>query len=177
MGRPIDVTGKRFGKLLAIRVNHLGERNVRHWLCLCDCGGESVVRIGDLTSGNQTSCGCERVRKITERNTVHGGKGTRLYRIWRGLFKRCRNKKSTDYHNYGGRGIDICQEWEDFSNFKRWAIGNGYKHDLTIERVDVDGNYCPDNCTWITKGEQAKNKRTRRSYPGRDLMGRFVANA
>lgn len=119
----------------------------------------------------------DRYKKLIERNTKHGFHGTRIYRIWRGLFKRCDYPNSTDYKNYGGRGIKICDEWRDFINFKNWAFANGYSNDLTIERKDVDSDYEPSNCTWITKREQAQNRRKRTEYPERDVSGRFVKHA
>lgn len=174
MGKPIDITGKRYGKLIAIKVHHLGERNKRFWLCNCDCGQESIVSVGDLNSGKTNSCGCGKSIKLTERNTKHGGHNTRLYRIWRGLFKRCENPNSTDYFNYGARGVSICDEWRDFSVFRCWALSNGYTERLTIDRLNENGNYGPFNCRWATSKQQAEHKRKRSSFPKRNGKGQFT---
>jgi len=143
----------------------------------CTCGKETEQYFKYIENGRVKSCGCLRYKKLSQRNTRHGGTGTRLYRIWRGLFKRCENPGSTDFYNYGARGIAVCDGWHDFETFKAWALSNNYKDDLTIERKDVNGNYEPNNCCWITKAEQSTNKRIRTSFPVRDLKGRFIKNA
>lgn len=174
MGKVLDITNEKYGKLTAIKIDHIGESGKRYWLCECDCGNTIIAKVDSLRSGNTKSCGCTRREKTIKRNLKHNGTGTRLYRIWQGLFKRCRNKNSTDYYNYGARGIKVCNEWEDFINFRNWAIINGYTDELTIERIDFNGNYEPSNCTWITKSEQVKNKRKRTKFPPRDSKGRFI---
>lgn len=95
-------------------------------------------------------------------NTIHGGYGTRLYRIWKGVLSRCRNESSTDYKWYGAKGVTVCEEWNEYVNFRDWAISNGYKDDLTIDRIDPFGNYEPSNCRWATIKEQNFNKRNSR---------------
>lgn len=132
----------------------------------------------NLKSGRIKSCGCQRYIELSERNKKHGMAGTRIYRIWRGMISRCKYKTATGYENYGARGISVCKEWEDFERFYLWALENGYSDELTIERKNVDGNYEPGNCEWITWEMQESNKRKRTSIPNRDVKtGRFVKSA
>lgn len=128
----------------------------RYMLCKCDCGNVKEVMLGNLKQGNVKSCGC--LKFDNKHNLSHGHKGTRLYRIWTGMKTRCLNPRAVEYPRYGGRGISICSEWLDASNFISWAISSGYSDNLTLEREDVNGNYEPSNCTWIPLGEQALNR-------------------
>lgn len=165
MGQRIDLTGKRFGKLTVIEYSHT-ERNgneIRaYWKCKCDCGNETTVKGKELKSGNTKSCGC---LKIERGNHTHNLSKTRLYTIFCHMKDRCYNKNSRLYKWYGGRGITVCNEWlNDFQTFYDWAMSNGYKENLTIERKDVNGNYCHENCCWITKSEQQSNKRSNLFY-------------
>lgn len=107
MGKPIDITGKKFGKLTVLGVHHLGKRNTRYWLCKCECGKETVQISANLKSGRIKSCGCQRYIELSERNKKHGMAGTRIYRIWRGMISRCKYKTATGYENYGARGISV----------------------------------------------------------------------
>jgi len=115
-----------------------------------------------LSSGNQAkSCGCAMPKLIGNANRKHGGFGTRLYNIWVNMKRRCKNPNLACYKNYGGRGISVCQKWSnDFSIFKKWALKSGYKDNLSIDRINNDGNYKPGNCRFVTKGENCRNQRT-----------------
>lgn len=122
------------------------------WACRCDCGQYTRSTTSNLTAGFSQSCGCVR--------TKHSGKGTRLYRIWTGMKDRCLNPVSKYRKNYGGRGITVCVEWaESFAAFQSWALSNGYADNLEIDRTDVNGNYCPENCRWISSLENSRNRR------------------
>lgn len=164
-----NLTGKRFGKLLVIKRD--GEYRYKNcggtipkYLCKCDCGNEVYVLANSLRSGNQTSCGCEMDKYF---HKTHGMSKSKLYKTWMGMKARCYNRNSDGYSHYGGRGIKICAEWlgeHGFENFAKWAYENGYdeskeKSEQSIDRIDVNGDYSPDNCRYADSHIQATNKR------------------
>lgn len=164
MGKIKDLTGKKFGRLTAMKIEHFGIKNKAYWLCKCDCGKEKVVCGSLLTYGAVKSCGCLQKEAVSKTNKKHGMAHSRLHYIWVAMKERCYNKNNKDYAKYGGRGIFICDEWEnDFKSFYDWAISNGYDEnvrfgELTIDRIDVNSNYEPSNCKFSTIKEQCNNK-------------------
>lgn len=150
-----DITGNRFGKLVVLSFYSGHNANDRKYFCACDCGRKVIVSESNLKRGKTKSCGCIR----SKRGIGVGESKQRLYSIWNGMLNRCENKKAANYQYYGGNGITICPEWHNYTNFKEWAMRNGYQDNLTIDRVDVCGAYSPDNCRWVTQKEQTRNRR------------------
>lgn len=183
-----DLTGRTFGRLTV--VERAGSQDGRAlWLCRCECGKTTITSTNRLNSGNTKSCGClflETVSNTGKSNTVHGGcsrlykKHQRLYQVWENMRQRCNNPKSKPYPNYCGRGIKICAEWENsFEAFKAWALETGYDYDapygkLTLDRIDCNGDYCPENCRWVDMKVQADNRRSGRSKIGQYTAAREV---
>ena len=155
-----DITNQKFGKLIAINPLGLDKYKKKLWLCKCDCGNEIIVQGTYLRNGNTISCGCIRKELNKTRAIRHGYYNERLYRIWYDMKRRCYNKNRKSYKYYGGKGIEVYNEWlNDFMNFYNWSKANGYADNLTLERIDFNKNYCPENCKWIPQSEQTQNSR------------------
>jgi len=162
MGKIIDETGNTYGRLKVVEIAKKDQ--FAYWLCKCSCENWSIVKGRDLRLKKTKSCGClskEQSNKICGWNKTHGESknNPRLYRIWKAMRNRCNNKNNPSFHRYGGRGIKVCKEWDEYEAFKNWAIDNDYGDGLSIDRINNNGNYTPDNCKWSTPLEQANNTR------------------
>lgn len=155
--RLIDLTGKQFGLWSVIWQAGNSPRGAALWFCRCACGAHGTPSGGDLRAGKTKSCGCAIDYGRSLR--THGGSGTRLHRIWKAMKTRCGNPHSRSFKYYGALGISVCDEWASFDRFRAWALANGYKDALTIERVNNDLGYSPSNCIWATAQQQSVNRR------------------
>lgn len=156
--KKIDISGNKYGRLTVIKENGRSGKNII-WLCKCDCGNEINAIAYNLKNGHTQSCGCIVSDNNKANHSTHGQSNTRLYKIWRHIKSRCLNKKVHHYKYYGGRCITMCPEWIDsFETFMTWALSNGYNNKLSIDRIDVDGNYNPSNCRWTNAKIQANNR-------------------
>lgn len=147
-----DITGMKFGKLTALYAEEIKGEGRYQWVCKCDCGNLTKATSTELKRGVRFSCGCSR--------TKHGMSESRLYHIWKGMKQRCTDEAVSYYKNYGGRGITICEEWLNFEPFMEWSLSHGYSKELTLDRIDNDKGYCPENCRFVDYHTQCTNKRT-----------------
>lgn len=164
-----NLIGQKFGRLTVVSesnyyVSPTGNKSVR-WNCVCECGKSILASTNQLRNGIIVSCGCYGREIARKTHTTHGLTNSRIYHIWRGIKDRCYDEKKDSYPYYGGRGITVCGEWQnDFQAFYDWAMANGYDENLTIDRIDTNGNYEPSNCRWATMEEQQNNKRNNRFF-------------
>jgi len=161
MGKFIDLTGQVFGRLTVISRAENSKNGGARWNCVCECSGECVVAANNLKNKHTQSCACYQKAQTSKASKTHGDSGTRLYEIYNGIKKRCYNPNTKRFADWGGRGIIMCDEWlNSFEAFKDWALVNGYNDTLSIDRIDNNGNYEPNNCNWSSPVEQNNNKRT-----------------
>lgn len=160
MAKRADLAGHVFGRLTAVEDVGKNKHGKRLWKCKCQCGTSVDVPAGNLQSGNTKSCGCFQKENTSAYSKTHGFRGSKLYHVYSGMVDRCTRENHKSYAYYGGRGIFVCQEWlEDRSRFFEWAMANGYKEGLTLDRVENDGPYAPDNCRWVDRFAQCSNTR------------------
>lgn len=162
-----EYIGKKYAHLTIISEVPTKANELRKVICRCDCGTEKIYYLGNVLVGHTQSCGCFHKEYLREKQTVHCDSKSRLYEVWLNIKRRCYSEKCNCYKNYGGRGIKVCPEWHDFTIFKEWAITHGYAEDAefmqcTLDRIDVNGDYCPENCRWVNALQQGNNKRNNR---------------
>lgn len=153
-----DLTNKKFNNLTVLALSEKKEGGKSYWICKCDCEAIVIVQGYILKKLKQMGCNECGNKLISIKNRRHNDMGTRLYETWTNMKTRCSNTKYSMYKDYGGKGISVCKEWIDYLDFKKWAIKSGYSEDLTLDRIDNDKNYYPENCRWSTMKEQQNNR-------------------
>lgn len=158
MGKLVDLIGEKFGMLTVVSRHSTASNGDVLWLCKCECGGETVTRRNSLKNGQSKSCGCLKISLLKQSKT-HGLSRDPMYRVWASMIQRCKNPKSSHFSSYGGRGITVCDRWLEFDNFFK-DMGNRPSHEYSIDRIDNDSGYHPDNCRWSLRDEQMANMRS-----------------
>lgn len=163
MAKAKDITGQKFNMLTALYPVGVSKNGTWIWMCKCDCGNEKQINSRNLHSGGTRSCGClakkARIENMKKLNGVyHGFSKEKLHSVWLSMRGRCCNPNNYDFKYYGGKGIQICEEWLEYESFKEWAFINGYSEGLTLDRIDSSKNYCPENCRWVDMKTQSNNK-------------------
>ena len=168
--RHIIKQGEKFGRLTVIEKEGVSKWGHSIWRCRCECGNERAILSRSLVTGRSHSCGCLRKELSRQKATKHGESHTRLYKIWSKMLDRCNNANCRAFKDYGGRGITLCHEWHDYVQFSKWAMSSGYSDVLTIDRINNNAGYSPNNCRWATRAEQMRNCRSNNVYKGKCLI-------
>ncbi len=174
MGRKVvDLSGEKFGKLEVLKLAYIKNKRTCYWLCKCECGNTKVINGDSLKKGDIKACGC-----LRGKGSKYSIQDKKIYKKWSHMLSRCNNPKDISYKNYGGRGIKVCKEWFDYENFAKWSIENGYSENLELDRINTNGDYSPDNCRYITRLENSRNKRKtlKFCYKGEELTLKQLAD-
>ena len=184
MSKYMDLTNQRYGNLVVLEYAGRNISGRPLWKCQCDCGNIHYSSTIDLRSGDTVSCGCHKAKALSKATRKHGFSDELLYKRWKSMRKRCQNVNNPMYRYYGGKGITVCDEWNnDYTKFREWCYANGYNKDikgyeLTLDRIDTNGNYEPSNCRWVNMTTQVRNRSITRKtiFRGEELTIRELAD-